>query len=352
MPVPGFQPVVGTNVEEIVDSLEKQRKELNWLLQSLDTSNVKELNAEVINAGRINAKHIRIGSDTEFEDGYDTRALFEVTNDRITASVESINGQIATLTIESNQIKTSVVDLENNLSSKITQTASSIRSEVEAQVTTINGNIATTNYNVSMVNQKADEIRSTVSSQSTSISNLGTRVSSAESTISQQSWQISQKVSQTDYNGNTIASLINQTAYSVKIRAANIDLQGAVMVDGSIEGSTDIRINRDAYIGNNLNLGVSSGWGTKSVNFGSGSNITYNGSYLELSSLNVRLNGTNNEMNGYNTIYGTLNIPYTTNLVGVVRAESSGLGISYSDSGGGYLYVKVNGRTVGSIKLS
>ena len=78
----------------------------------------KELNAEVINAGRINSKHLKVGSDTEFEDGYDTRALFEVTNDRITATVESINGEIASLTIESNQIKTSVVDLENNLSSK------------------------------------------------------------------------------------------------------------------------------------------------------------------------------------------------------------------------------------------
>lgn len=348
MPVPGFSSVVGTNIEEIVDSLEKQRKELMWLLQSLDTTNVKELNAEVINAGRINAKHLRIGSDTEFEDGYDTRALFEVTNDRITASVESINGQIATLTIESNQIKTSVIDLENNLSSKITQTASSIRSEVEAKVTTINGSIATTNYNVSMVNQKADEIRSTVSSQSTSISNLGTRVSSAESTISQQSWQISQKVSQTDYNGNTIASLINQTAYSVKIQAQNIDFYGAVVANGTITGTSSISIATDATIGNNLYLGQS-GWGTKSVQFGNGANIVYNGSYMELSSPNVRLNGSSNEINGYNTIYGTLNVPYTTNLVGVVRAESSGLGISYS---GGYLYVKVNGSTVGSVKLS
>lgn len=348
MPVPNFSPVIGTNSEEILDSLEKQRKELQWLLQSLDTTNVKELNAEVINAGRINAKHLRVGSDTEFEDGYDTRALFEITNDRITASVESINGSIAELTIEADNIKTSVVDLENNLSSKITQTASSIRSEVEEKVTTINGSIATTNHNVSMVNQKADEIKATVSSQSTSISNLGTRVTSAESTISQQSWQISQKVSQTDYNGNTIASLINQTATSVKIQAQNIDLYGAVMVSGSIQGSTDIRVDRDAYIGNNLNLGVYSG-GYKAVNFGSGSNITYNGSYMELSSSNVRLNGSSNELNGYNTIYGTLNVPSTTNLSGIVRAESSGIGISYS---GGYLYVKVYGSTVGSVKLT
>ncbi|MEK3726829.1 MULTISPECIES: hypothetical protein [unclassified Lysinibacillus] len=348
MPVPNFSPVIGTNSEEILDSLEKQRKELQWLLQSLDTTNVKELNAEVINAGRISAKHLRVGSDTEFEEGYDTRALFEVTNDRITASVEAINGEIATLTIESNQIKTSVVDLENNLSSKITQTANSIRSEVEAEVTTINGNIATTNYNVSMVNQKADEIKATVSSQSTSISNLGTRVTSAESTISQQSWQISQKVSQTDYNGNTIASLINQTATSVKIQAQNIDLYGAVMINGSIEGSTDIRVNRDAYIGNNLYLGTS-GWGGKSVNFGGGNGIYYNGEQMTFSAPYLNFDSVNSTLNGYNTIYGTLNVPSTTNLSGLVRAESSGIGISVS---GGYLYVKVYGSTVGSVKLT
>lgn len=348
MPVPSFSPVIGTNSEEILDSLEKQRKELQWLLQSLDTSNVKELNAEVINAGRINAKHIRIGSDTEFEDGYDTRALFEVTNDRITMSVEKINGEIATLTIESNQIKTSVVDLENNLSSKITQTASSIRSEVEAQVTTINGSIATTNYNVSIVNQKADEIRSTVSSQSTSISNLGTRVNSAESSISQQSWQISQKVSQTDYNGNTIASLINQTATSVKIRAQNIDLYGAVMVDGSITGTGSINVSTDAYVGNNMYLGVNRG-GYKSLVFGSGGRIDYNGEQMTISAPYMNFDSSNNKINGYTSVYGTLNVPSTTNLIGVARADSAGIGISVSR---GILYIKEYGVTVGTVKLS
>lgn len=239
--------------------------------------------------------------------------------------------------------------METRLSSSISQTASQIRAEVQSEVTTLNNGIGSVKNDVSRLEITASSIQSTVTSHSSQIGGLNTQMSSAQSSITQLSNQITSKVSYTDYNGNTIASLINQTAYSVKIQAPNIDLTGAVMINGSIEGSTDIRINRDAYIGNNLNLGVGSGWGTKSVNFGSGSNITYNGSYLELSSLNVRLNGTNNEMNGYNTIYGTLNVPYSTNVTGLVRAESSGIGISYSN---GNLIVKENGRTVGSVKLS
>ncbi|WP_445477378.1 hypothetical protein ACULLL_12660 [Lysinibacillus irui] len=64
---------------------------------------------------------------------------------------------------------------------------------------------------------------------------------------------------------------------------------------------------------------------------------------------NINFDGSNHTLNGYNTIYGTLNVPYSTNVTGLVRAESSGIGISYSN---GYLIVKENGRTVGSVKLT
>ena len=59
---------------------------------------------------------------------------------------------------------------------------------------------------------------------------LGTRVSTAESTITQHSTDIASKVAQTDYTGNTIASLINQTATTVAIQASKINLAGAVTI--------------------------------------------------------------------------------------------------------------------------
>lgn len=60
------------------------------------------------------------------------------------------------------------------------------------------------------------------------ISGLNGRLTTAESTITQQADQISQKVSETDYNGNTIASLINQTSTEILIQAAKILLDGFV----------------------------------------------------------------------------------------------------------------------------
>jgi len=66
---------------------------------------------------------------------------------------------------------------------------------------------------------------------------LAGRLSTAESTITQQADLISQKVSKTDYNGNTIASLINQTATTIKIQASKINLVGAVTVLSDITGN-------------------------------------------------------------------------------------------------------------------
>lgn len=59
---------------------------------------------------------------------------------------------------------------------------------------------------------------------------LDTRVTSAEATLTVQAGEIATKVSETDYNGNTIASKINQTATTVQIEAEKINLTGAVAV--------------------------------------------------------------------------------------------------------------------------
>ena len=61
-----------------------------------------------------------------------------------------------------------------------------------------------------------------------SVDALGTRMSQAEIDIDGAEAAIALKVSQTDYNGNTIASLINQTATTVLIQAEHINLVGKV----------------------------------------------------------------------------------------------------------------------------
>lgn len=160
MPIPTLAEISGEDIVDLIDSLEKQRKELQFLLSSLDNSNVVELNAEVINAGVINAKHVSIGSETSYETGYDPNVL---------------------------------------------------RIEVETQFQVIDGQIS------AKVSQ-------------TDFDALGQRVSTAESTLQILPGMIESKVSQTDFNGNTMVSIINQTATNIKLSAQNIDLLGIVKV--------------------------------------------------------------------------------------------------------------------------
>ncbi|RDV27111.1 hypothetical protein C7B89_19940 [Lysinibacillus capsici] len=277
-----------------------------------------------------------------------TRSKFEQTNDRITMEVEEIGESIGQLEIKSNEI---------NL--KVEQNTKSI-GEVNIKADQINLSVNNRITNeVATINIRADQIQSTVTAQGTSINGLGNRLSNAESSITQNAYNISLKVSATDFTGANIVSKINLDPWSATIQASKINLVGAVRVLSDITGDlgsiyagniygANINVSSDATIGNNLYLGTS-GWGSKSVNFGGGNGIYYNGEQMTFSAPYLNFSGSNNTLNGYNTIYGTLNVPYSTNLSGVVRAESSGIGISYS---GGYLYVKVNGSTMGSVKLT
>lgn len=113
---------------------------------------------------------------------------------------------------------------ENELSTKITQTETAIRTEA----------INRQNGDQSVLEQTASQIQSEVTRATESEGSLSSR-------ITQNATSISSKVSQTDYNGKTIASLINQTADSVKIKANHVELDGnVVMKNDLVDGSTRI----------------------------------------------------------------------------------------------------------------
>lgn len=86
--------------------------------------------------------------------------------------------------------------------------------------------------------------------------NAESTANSFESTISQQAKEIESKVSKTDYTGEEIASLINQTAENIKIIAEHISLEGTVtandnfkiLEDGSVEiNSGKLNVGTSAY---------------------------------------------------------------------------------------------------------
>lgn len=103
----------------------------------------------------------------------ETRSKFEQTNEYITLEVERVDESIATLTLEAD--------------------------EIQLNVTAIDGRLGT-----------------------------------AESNISVQAGQISQRVSYTDYNGYTVASMLNQTAFSIELNAQMIDLLGITNVSSAL----------------------------------------------------------------------------------------------------------------------
>ncbi|MBO1264381.1 hypothetical protein J3A84_04910 [Proteiniclasticum sp. SCR006] len=82
----------------------------------------------------------------------------------------------------------------------------------------------------STIVQQAQQIALRVTEES--FNALAGRVTTAESSIVQNADNIALRVEKTEYNGVTIASLINQTAEEIKILAEKISLEGLITANG------------------------------------------------------------------------------------------------------------------------
>lgn len=218
--------------------------------------------------------------------------------------------------------------------------------------------------------------------------------------------EISSKVSQSDYNGDTIASLINQTATSVKILASKIDLSGYVTVSSlQAGGTTEIdgsrittgyisadRIQASVVLAKLIAAGgISADYITSGtidsviinsaiINAGtiSGVNITsayidisedirvgnnlYLGSLSSYSPKTVRFNSQSNITSSganlnFNTAYfnvlaDELYVPSYTLVDGIVKSATPYLEITLSTNSDKLLVVKRLGSTLGYIQLT
>ncbi|MGE7545077.1 phage tail protein [Sporosarcina newyorkensis] len=210
-----------------------------------------------------------------------TKSRIEQTNDRITFAVEQFAGEMleaySKIELTASEIRSEVaalnVQLEDGIAqnkSLISQTATQIRSEVTSEVRRVDGRVDSAN---SSITQLAGQV--SIKADSSTVSSLGTRVNNVEWNLDATNAQISQKVSQTDYNGNTIVSMINQTPYYVEINADKINLVGAVSVLSDISGDLgtitagNINIWESAYIGAGLYLRGGAGGQYTGIYFGS-----------------------------------------------------------------------------------
>ena len=133
-----------------------------------------------------------------------------------------------------------------------------------------------------------DSINAKVSQ--TDFNTLGQTVGQHTTAIQQNAQDITSKVSSTDYTGNNIASLINQTATTIAIQANKINLVGAVTISAIDKSSvtpsalgaatpTDVTTAVDNIQIGGRNLFISGSYNTKMVTIsgsGDGSNELIN----------------------------------------------------------------------------
>ena len=187
------------NNKEIVDTLHRYRKELNFLLMNLDESNMPAI------AGRLD------GIDGSF-------SLIQQDLDAITLAVGNAQGDISALELRADGIDLAVSNNAGSISA-LSITVDGISSTVSNQA----GQISTINQ--------------TVSGISTTVYSATTGLGAAWSAINQNANAISLKVSASyvdnavgdlddDLTGAEIALRVNQAGSNIKIQANHIDLIG------------------------------------------------------------------------------------------------------------------------------
>ena len=144
-----------------------------------------------------------------------------------TAQVNSVQSQITQLKGKTNRIertveetRSEIEDMEQGLSSRITQTSNSIASEV-SRATGAEKDLA------SNINQTAESIETEV-----------VRAKGAENELSSRITQTANSISSKVSKGEVISE-INQSAETVKIKASKISLEGTVTANGNVTIGTD-----------------------------------------------------------------------------------------------------------------
>lgn len=160
---------------------------------------------------------IETNAKTQMQIDYETKGHVTAKMQKVRASIKNMGDSIR---LEVEEVDKSVAGLEVRVG------------EVEIYASELDQSIA-------QVNVKADNI-------SLSVSDLSGRMGNAESRINIQANQIESKVSETDYNGNTIINRINQTSTTTTIDARNIYLLGITNVASRLTLGTGY--NSDASI--------------------------------------------------------------------------------------------------------
>lgn len=190
-------------MEQILDTLMKYRKELNFLLMNLDEENMPVIDEKM--------------------DGLYGR--METVDGQVSEFIQTVDGFRMTVSNYEGQVSEFIQTVDG-----FQTTVSNYEGQVSQFVQTVDGFQTT----VANYQGQVSQFTQTVNGFQTQVSNYASEVGTFNSEITQLAESISSKVSYTDYNGREIVSLIEQTASSIKLSANKIDLNGITTVNRSL----------------------------------------------------------------------------------------------------------------------
>lgn len=163
------------------------------------------------------------------------KEIWICTNAKSTGSFDRSDWMPATKYVDGSQLYVVRQEVRN---AEVSIDAANARIDLKADATTVT-DLAT---RVRSAEINIDGANALIEIQARETMTLDDRVTSAEGYIGVNGSNITSKVSQTDYNGTTIASLINQSASSVVIQAQHIELTGANIADRINSAATSVTI--------------------------------------------------------------------------------------------------------------
>lgn len=301
----------------------------------------------------------------------DTASKFSQTAERITMEVTAINQEIdgvkstasSNFSILANRISASVNESKSYTDKEI----GDVKETAESNFSVLAGRITSAvSTSKSYTDSEVGKVESYASGQFSVLSGkieakadyeevtaLGSRINSVEWDLDAVEGQISQKVSTSDFTGETMLSEISQTSSNIKIQAKNIDLDGITRTNGTLQIGSP---------GSRQRLTFPNSWGEEAwiqANAGDYSALSLIAGDLHLNAGDNIYIGENNRVDVYPrgywdfssaTVYG-LNTGSNIDPDDFARSDTWGLGFGYS-SGSNRLYVRIHGSDVGYITLT
>lgn len=184
---------------------------------------------------------------TEINDGTTTlkasKVLFDETEQTLDISFKTLSDLTDDLNSEVTAQGTAINVLQGQITNKVWQTdINTSVSPLNTKITTLTNNYSTLDQTVGSISATVTSHTSTIDTLQSGVSDLSSRISTAELSITPDAIVSTVK---SNLTGNDVASIINQTATTIKLQASKIKLEGLVtansrfkiLTDGSIEAT-------------------------------------------------------------------------------------------------------------------